>query len=98
MEEDADDTCESLYLIVRCGLFPEIYPKMIATYRRYPEMTRRTAVSYFLDAWEDVWIGETILPDIREQIGNELRGLIPSGGVDPGYHSTLLKEFGIALE
>jgi hypothetical protein len=98
MEEDADDTCESLYRIVRSRAFPDIYPNLIATYRCYPDMTRRTAVSYFLDAWEDVWLDQTLLPDIREQIGNELRSLIPPGGVDPGYHSTLLKEFGIVLE
>jgi hypothetical protein len=94
---DADDTCESLYRIVASGEFPDIYPNMILAFQRYPDMTRRTAVSYFLDGWEDRWVGVEISGTLREQIGKALQSLMPPGGVDPAYHITLQKEFGIVL-
>jgi len=94
--KDADDRCEPIYQVVISRKWLECYAAILDRYRQEDSRTRRTAVSYFLDAWEDAWLGHPTPHKKAISLALEqLVAIIEDEHLDVAYHSLLEKEFGV---
>ena len=94
--KDADDRCEPIYQVVISRKWSECYAAILDRYRQEDNRTRRTAVSYFLDAWQDVWLGHPTLHKRAISVALEqLVEVIEDQHLDVAYHALLKNEFGV---